>query len=212
VLKAEGRVAHIAPLRVLIPNSEKRLLLHSTVLFVPGLRDHVPDHWQTLLAAEIRGSRTVPPARENGLNCAVRVAALDRALAAIDGPVILVAHSAGVLMVAHWAQTASRPIAGALLATPADIETPLPAGYPTHDQLTGNGWLPIPRAQLPFPSIVAASSNDPLAQRSRVAEMARDWGGVLIDLGGVGHLNPASGYGPWPRGLELIETLDGRAR
>jgi hypothetical protein len=24
----------------------------------------------------------------------------------------------------------------------------------------------------------------------------------------VGHLNPASGFGPWPRALELIAALD----
>ena len=60
-----------------------------TIVFVPGLRDHVPEHWQTLL----------------------------------------VAHSAGVMMVAHWAQSHDRPIRGALLATPADLEQPLPAGY-----------------------------------------------------------------------------------
>ena len=32
-----------------------------TVLFVPGLRGHVPEHWQSLLAAELPESRTVPP-------------------------------------------------------------------------------------------------------------------------------------------------------
>jgi len=32
-----------------------------TVLIVPGLRDHVDDHWQTLLAARLERVRTVPP-------------------------------------------------------------------------------------------------------------------------------------------------------
>jgi hypothetical protein len=180
----------------------------STILFVPGLRGHVADHWQTLLAAQLPGSRTAPPAAENGLSCAVRVEALDRAIAEIGGSVILVAHSAGVLMVAHWALRAERPIKGALLATPADIETPLPAGYPTMAELKVNGWLPIPRGRLPFPSLVAASRNDPLAPTARVADLARDWGAALVDVGEVGHLNPASGFGPWPRALELIRALD----
>ena len=35
-----------------------------TILFVPGLRDHVAEHWQTLLAAEIPGSVTVEPLTE----------------------------------------------------------------------------------------------------------------------------------------------------
>ena len=52
-----------------------------TVLFVPGLRDHVADHWQTLLAAEIPGSVTVEPLTEDRLSRAARVKALDEALA-----------------------------------------------------------------------------------------------------------------------------------
>src|SRR6476619_5828924 len=93
--------------------------MRSTVLFVPGLRDHVADHWQTLLAQQLPGSRTVAPLEHDKLSCAARVAALDRAIAEIEGPIVLAAHSAGCLMVAHWAQQHSRPIHGALLATPA---------------------------------------------------------------------------------------------
>ena len=147
----------------------------STVLFVPGLRDHVPDHWQTLLA-ELPGSRTVPPLTENKLSCAARVAALEAALAKIEGPVVLAAHSAGVLIVAHWARRHSRPIKAALLATPADIETPLPAGYPTLEELTAGGWLPMPRVRLPFASLVVASDTNSLASPDRVAGLARNWG------------------------------------
>jgi predicted alpha/beta hydrolase family esterase len=183
--------------------------LKSTVLFVPGLRDHVADHWQTLLAADLPGSRTVPPLEHDKLSLAARIAALDAALTAIDGPVILAAHSAGVLIVAHWARAASRPIKGALLATPPDIETPLPAGYPTYDELQSNAWLPIPLDALPFRSIVGASDNDPLAKSDRVAEFARCWGSELAPLGAVGHLNPASGFGPWPGATALLEELDG---
>jgi serine hydrolase len=182
--------------------------MKSTILFVPGLRDHVADHWQTLLAAELAGSRTVPPLEHDKLSCAARVGALDEALAAIDGPVILAAHSAGVLIVAHWAQRRSRPIKGALLATPPDIDQPLPAGYPTYADLQSNGWLPVPADALPFPSVVAASSNDSLASLDRVTQLARGWAGRIVPLGAVGHLNPASGFGPWPGAMPLLEALD----
>jgi predicted alpha/beta hydrolase family esterase len=178
-----------------------------TILIVPGLRDHVAEHWQTLLEAKLPKAASVPPLEHDKLSCAARVAALDAALAKIDGPVILVGHSAGVMITVHWAQKHKRKIHGALLAAPADLETPLPAGYPAIDALAENGWHPIPREPLPFPSIVGASRNDPLAKFERVESMAKDWGSRLVDLGEVGHLNPAAGFGEWPMAESLIKEL-----
>jgi len=83
----------------------------------------------------------------------------------------------------------------------------LPAGYPTTQALRLGGWLPVPRSRLPFPSIVAASTNDPLARYERVSQYAHDWGSRIVDVGVVGHLNPAAGFGPWPRAHELICEL-----
>ncbi|RWA57657.1 alpha/beta hydrolase [Cupriavidus sp. UYMSc13B] len=182
-----------------------------TVLMVPGLRDHVAEHWQTLLQAELQAQghdvRCVPPLEHDKLSCAARVAALDAALAAIDKPVVLVAHSAGVMITVHWAARHQRQILGALLVTPPDFSQPLPPGYPAQDALVQGGWLPTPLAPLPFPSLVAASGNDPLASHARVTEMAAAWGSRLVDLGNVGHLNPAAGYGPWPRAHDLLAEL-----
>ena len=178
-----------------------------TILFVPGLRDHVENHWQTILAQKIPGSVTVAPIEHDKLSCAARVAALDEAVQRISGPVVLVAHSAGVMIAVHWVLRCARPVHGALLAAPADLESPLPPGYPDADTLTTNGWLPIPRQKLPFPAIVAASTNDPLARFLRVVEYAGDWGARLINLGAVGHLNPASGFGEWKQAPALVNEL-----
>lgn len=181
--------------------------LKPTILIVPGLRDHVQEHWQTQLAQQMPNSVTVPPLEQDKLSCQARLDAIDRALETIEGPVIIVAHSAGCMMVAHWALRRARPIAGAVLAAPADVETPMPAGYPSRDVLAANDWLPIPQSQLPFPSILAASSNDPLTELGRARKFARDWGSRLVELGPVGHLNPASGHGPWPETQVLINDL-----
>lgn len=179
-----------------------------TVVIVPGLREHVPNHWQTLLAAKLPRVCSVAPLEHDKLSCAARVDAIDRALAAIEGPVLIVAHSAGAMMVAHWAaRGATREVHGALLAAPADLETPMPTGYPAIDALKEHGWLPIPRGTLPFPSIVAAGSNDPLTRLDRAREFAQAWGSRFVELGAVGHLNPASGHGEWPRADEFIREL-----
>lgn len=178
-----------------------------TVLIVPGLRDHVEQHWQTLLEKELPRVRSVPPMGRADLDCATRVAAIEREARAIDGPIVIVAHSGGVIMLAHWARQTQVKVQGALLAAPPDFEEPMPAGYPTVDELRIAGWLPVPRERLPFASIVAASRNDPLARFERVQNLAKGWGSKLADLGEVGHLNPASGFGPWPRAHGFISRL-----
>jgi predicted alpha/beta hydrolase family esterase len=183
-----------------------------TVLIVPGLRDHIAEHWQTALSDTLtaagREVRTVPPLTQDRLSRAAQVEALQQAATDADGPVVLVAHSAGVITTVHWAHRHHAEVTGALLATPPDFDTPLPEGHPSPAVLAQHGWTPVPRKTLPFPSIVAASTNDPLAAFGPVAELARDWGSRLVELGAVGHLNPASGYGPWPRAVELLHELE----
>ena len=81
-----------------------------TVLFVPGLRDHVEDHWQTIAARKIPGSHTVAPLEHDKLSCEARVAALEAAYRKLQGPVVLAAHSAGVMIAMHWARVYAMPV------------------------------------------------------------------------------------------------------
>jgi hypothetical protein len=178
---------------------------------VPGLRDAVAEHWQTLLETDLKAAgrpvRSVPPMGRDDLDCMARVAAIEHEATAVAGPLVIVAHSGGCVMVAHWARHTRRAVQGALLATPPDFDEALPAGYPTLRMLDAGGWLPVPRASLPFPCIVAASRNDPMGSYPRIAELAAAWGSRLVDMGEVGHLNPASGFGPWPRVHDFINEL-----
>ncbi|HLX24151.1 MAG TPA: alpha/beta fold hydrolase [Usitatibacter sp.] len=176
-----------------------------TVVFVPGLREHVPEHWQTLLQARIPGSACVPRLGNGVLSCAAWVEAIENTIALCAGqPVVLVGHSAGVIMIAHWARTYRRPVRGAILATPPDLDRELPAGYPSKRALEENGWMPVPLDSLPFESIVVASANDPLCTFARAAELAMCWDARLESAGAVGHLNPASGFGEWAHGAGLL--------
>ena len=186
-----------------------KLLDHvrTTVLFVPGLRSSVAVQRAALVARDQPRVHTVavPPGSE--LDLTARIEALEREARKVDGPLHLVTHGTGALVAAHWAQRTRRPVTAALLAAPPDFERPLPAGYPSLAQLEAAGWLPVPGTPLPFTSIVAASRNDPLASFLRVAALAARWGSRLLDLGNVGHLEPAAANRPWPRGGELLTTL-----
>jgi hypothetical protein len=182
------------------------------IVLVPGLRGYVGEHWQTLLEARLPHAVSVPGLGNRYPNLDDRIALINRVIDDIDGPVTIVAHSAGVLTTVHWADRlraagAGVPVTAALLVTPPDLAAPLPSPYPPLAALRANGWLPIPVQPLPFPSIVAASSNDPLGNPERIRALADAWGSRFHDLGAVGHLNPASGYGDWPVADVLLGDL-----
>lgn len=185
--------------------------MQPTIVFVPGLRGEMPQHWQTLCAEQLcvqgYAVHTVPPIEIDGKLRRARVDNLERVLGDIDGPVVLVAHSAGVLITVHWAQQATRPVQGALLVTPPDFDTPLPPGYSDPQTLRENGWTPVPQSPLPFPSILVGSRNDAVASFERVQALAEAWGSRFVDAGFVGHLSPADGYGAWPAAEELLRQL-----
>jgi predicted alpha/beta hydrolase family esterase len=178
-----------------------------TVLIVPGMRAASAQHWQTHLAGELPRVGSVAPMGREDIDLRQRVNAIEAEARAIDGPMIIVAHSAGTIMVAHWALQRTRRVVGAVLVTPPDFETPMPEGYPSISELAVAGWLPVPRVPLPFPSIVVASRNDPLGSFERVAALAADWGSQLADLGEVGHMNPQSGFGRWDGAHEYIQAF-----
>ena len=66
-----------------------------TVLIVPGLRDHVAQHWQTLLAQQLPWVLSVPPMGRADLDVTTRIEAIERTARQADGPIVIVAHSVG---------------------------------------------------------------------------------------------------------------------
>lgn len=114
---------------------------------------------------------------------------------------ILIGHSIGCMAIVKWFEKFNHPIKGALLVAPSDSER---ENYPTYI----TGFVPIPTSKLPFPSIVVASTNDHVADINRSKEFAKNWGSELITLEDAGHIEPKSGFGEWPYGMELIRRLE----
>lgn len=170
------------------------------ILMVPGYQNSGPGHWQSLWEDEMPGVRRVEmPSWEHPV-AGEWIQTLDEAIADCEAPPILVGHSLGCIAIVRWAAEHAREVLGALLAAPADVERP--DGL---DELRPFG--PIPRLRLPFPAIVASSSDDPFMQPGRARGFAADWGARFVDLGPCGHLNRTSGHGPWVRGQALLAEL-----
>jgi uncharacterized protein len=172
-----------------------------TVLLLPGWQGSGPDHWQ-MRWAKVHGYSVVEqndwlrPRRGDWL------ARLDEVVIDAPGPVVLVAHSLGCILVSAWASFSrhTAKVRAALLVAPGDVAQPaLQEILP--------GWLPIEGRPLPFRSIVVGSDNDPYCSAERAQQLARNWSARWVGLGAAGHINADSSLGDWPEGHTLLQTL-----
>lgn len=169
-------------------------------LIVPGWHGSPAGHWQSIWERAYPGFRRVEQKDWIHADPDTWAASLDSFVASTTKPVVLVAHSLGVLTVAHWAAQSSQVnrVHAAFLVAPPDVEH-----YDGPADCLSL-FAPIPRHRLPFDSLVVGSENDPYASASRVVQLAADWGAEYMCTGPVGHINIASGHGPWPAGEALL--------
>ena len=166
------------------------------ILMVPGLTNSGPEHWQTRWEQRLTTASRV--AQRDWLNPVKDewVEGIIKAVAAARQPVILVGHSLGVAAIVHAAP----------LLPPGDVIGAFLVG-PTGDtaiereDAIDRHFIPIPRQKLPFPAVLVASHDDPYCPFLTAEESASAWGAEFVDAGQSGHLNTASGHGPWPEGL-----------
>lgn len=177
-----------------------RAAVDAPILIVPGLNNSGPDHWQTHWEQALPNAERVNQDDWDQPSLDDWTATLVEAVRRRPGSV-LVAHSLGCALVAHVARISGHDIGAALLVAPADVSRDRPAGPLLQ------GFSPMPRGRLPFPSMVVASRNDPYVTIERAAGFAANWGSTFVDLGFVGHINVASGHGVWAEGRVLLAAL-----
>jgi predicted alpha/beta hydrolase family esterase len=173
------------------------------LLIVPGLHDSGEAHWQSWLQRHHRDARRVQQRDWAVPDLDAWAERIGATLAREPhGPWVAVAHSFGCLALARWLQRqrdergadGAGTVESALLVAPAD-----PLKFGVSDAL--------PCAPLPVTSVLAASRTDPWMPFGSAVNWSRAWGSRLVDLGNAGHVNVASGHGPWPLGRELAERL-----
>lgn len=165
------------------------------ILVVPGYTNSGPDHWQSRWQERLSTARRVDQASWDHPEPDAWRDAVIAAVQAASRPVVLVAHSLGVIACVQAAPYLPQgAVAGAFLVALPDIERPdTPAVL--------RRFAPIPREPLPFTSVLVASRTDTYTAYDRAGAFAADWGAELVDAGESGHLNGESGHGPWPEGL-----------
>lgn len=171
--------------------------LEPAVLIVPGWRDSGPGHWQTLWASQLPGALRVQQEDWVSPTRAAWVDAITRIILAQPRPVVIVAHSLGCIATAYLAPEAAARIEGALLVAPADPER----------RSALADFAPVPYAPLPYRSILVASANDPFCPIRTAGAYARAWGSDFVRLQNAGHINVEAGFGHWPLGWALLQSL-----
>ncbi|MGD9657686.1 MAG: RBBP9/YdeN family alpha/beta hydrolase [Methylocystis sp.] len=174
------------------------------ILIVPGWSNSGPDHWQSRWQAKLSTARRVAQRDFEKPIRAEWEETIAREVLASARPVVIVAHSLGVIATLHAAQRVADRIAGAFLVAPPSEAAirELPA--------VDSAFLPIPRARLSFPTAMVGSSDDPYADLLFARHLARDIGAEFIDAGASGHINVDSGHGPWPEGSLAFANFMGK--
>ena len=183
----------------------------ASALVIPGWNGSGVGHWQTIWEQRYPRFRRVEqhnwtrPARSDW------IARIDEDIDRMNrdaSRTFLVAHSLGCLAVAHWAASAGKKtdrVEGAFLVAPPWLTE--------SDQCPAQlaDFLPMPLRRLPFPSLFIASEDDPYLPIEIAERLASSWGSQFVDVGRQGHINVASGHGPWPAGEGLLRGFVARA-
>jgi uncharacterized protein len=174
--------------------------IDTPVLVLAGIGNSGPQHWQSLWQRRHPQWQRVNLGNWDNPDCEDWVRALDVAVEACLSPPLLVAHSLGCLLVAHWAHRSVLVPEGAFLVAVPD---PLSHSYPTK----ARGFAPVPMSPLAFRSLVVASSNDQLGSQAYAKHCAMAWGSAFVNIGQAGHINAESGHGEWNEGYALLQRF-----
>lgn len=172
------------------------------ILILPGLGGIALGHWQLRWAERMANADIVEQADWDEPDPDDWIDTIIQAVALAERPVVFVAHSLAVIALAKAAdRLPAGKVVGAFLVAPPDIELNGQVPEETH------AFRPVPRDPLPFPSLLVASSNDALCSLDRAVDMATAWGSDFHQAGEAGHIDLASGHGPWPEGLLMFTRL-----
>ncbi|WP_175856634.1 alpha/beta hydrolase [Burkholderia anthina] len=172
-----------------------------SIVIVPGIGNSDADHWQSHWETALPRATRIAPASWYDPDLTDWIAALDAAVAAARTPPVVVCHSLGCLLFAHWRAVATRPVHGVFLVAVPDPDGP---NFP----VAARAFAQVPDRDFGDRPVVAiASSNDPYDPAGRAIAWAAARGARPVVLGARGHLNAASGLAAWDEGRALFAAF-----
>ena len=161
------------------------------VLILHGYEGSGPGHWQPWLADRLRaaGHDVAFPELPDPHH-----PRLERWLAALDelrtGGEVVVCHSLACCLWLHHRAAGGPPADRVLLVAPPHPE-------PMLDELASFFPVPLEPGLVPEARIVC-SDDDPYNPSGAIERYVEPLGAPVDVLAGAGHVNTASGFGPWP--------------
>ncbi len=168
-------------------------------LIVPGVGGSEYHHWQSWLQRGLMQCSRVEQKDWKHPVLAKWVEAFVKTIQSIEDDVEVVAHSFGCLTsVAALAQHPSfaTKIKKLILVAPANPARFGEQGFAQDSQQNYSAYFHALKLQVP--TMMLISENDPWLSFKDAHALAKSWNIQPINLGQVGHVNVASGFGPFP--------------
>ena len=168
-------------------------------VIVPGVGGSEHQHWQSWLQRQLVSSSRVQQKNWDRPVLAEWIEQFVKTVKAAQGSVQIVAHSFGCLT--SVAALAEHPelqgkVKNLVLVAPANPSRFGEAGFARHSLTDYKEYFHQLRIQVPTTLLI--SENDPWLGYVDALQLAKSWQLTPINLGAVGHINVASGFGPFP--------------
>ena len=178
-------------------------MIHTVI--VPGVGGSEHDHWQSWLQRQLKSCSRVQQQDWNKPILHEWVEQFIKKVQSIQEPIQIVAHSFGCLTtVAALAQhpELNQNIKNLVLVAPANPARFGDAGFARESQNDYQQYFHQLKLQVPTQMII--SENDPWLNFQDALQLAKAWKIKPKNLGQVGHINVASGFGPFPEIYDFL--------
>jgi len=178
-------------------------MIHTVI--VPGVGGSEHDHWQSWLQRQLKSCSRVQQQDWNKPVLHEWIEQFFKTVQSIQEPIQIVAHSFGCLTtVAALAQhpELNQKIKNLVLVAPANPARFGDAGFARDSQNDYQQYFHQLKLQVPTQMII--SENDPWLNFQDALQLAKAWKIRPKNLGQVGHINVASGFGPFPEIYDFL--------